>query len=41
MRLATFANESSKPRFGIVRGESIVDVLAAANALRLASRRPL
>ena len=36
MRLATFTDESSKPRFGIVRGESIVDVVAAANALHLA-----
>jgi acylpyruvate hydrolase len=33
MRLATFTDESSKPRFGIVRGESVV---AAANALHRA-----
>jgi hypothetical protein len=33
MRLATFIDESSKPRFGIVRGERIVDVVAAADAL--------
>ena len=36
MRLATFTDESSKQRFGIVRGESIVDVVAAANALHRA-----
>jgi acylpyruvate hydrolase len=36
MRLATFTDESSKPRFGIVRGESIVDVVAAADALHRA-----
>ena len=36
MRLATFTDESSKPRFGIVRGESVVEVVAAANALHLA-----
>ncbi len=34
MRLATFAGEFSEPRFGIVRGEQIVDVVAAANTLR-------
>src|SRR4051794_3938852 len=34
MRLATFARESSGPRFGILRGEHVVDVGAAANALR-------
>src|SRR3954453_12925584 len=34
MRLATFAGGSSGPRFGIVRGEHVVDVVAAANALR-------
>ena len=33
MRLATFADQSAKPRFGIVRGEDIIDVVAAANAL--------
>ena len=36
MRLATFIDESSKPRFGIVRGEGIVDVVAAADALHRA-----
>ena len=36
MRLATFTDESSKPRFGIVRGESVVEVVAAANALHRA-----
>jgi 2-keto-4-pentenoate hydratase/2-oxohepta-3-ene-1,7-dioic acid hydratase in catechol pathway len=34
MRLATFAEGSSGPRFGIVRGEQVMDVVAAANALR-------
>lgn len=34
MRLATFAEGSSGPRFGIVRGEHVIDVVAAANALR-------
>ena len=34
MRLATFADEFSGPRFGIVRGEQVIDVVAAANALR-------
>src|SRR5258708_17499201 len=35
MRLATFVDPSlgCEPRFGIVRGENIVDVVAAANAL--------
>jgi acylpyruvate hydrolase len=33
MRLATFADPSAKPRFGIVRGENIIDVVAAADAL--------
>ena len=33
MRLASFADQSGKPCFGIVRGEYIVDVVAAANAL--------
>ncbi|HEU0082948.1 MAG TPA: fumarylacetoacetate hydrolase family protein [Bradyrhizobium sp.] len=33
MRLATFAEGSSGPRFGIVRGERVIDVVAAANAL--------
>ena len=33
MRLATFTDEVSGPRFGIVRGEHVVDVVAAANAL--------
>ena len=30
MRLATFADECSGPRFGIVRGEQIIDVVSAA-----------
>jgi 2-keto-4-pentenoate hydratase/2-oxohepta-3-ene-1,7-dioic acid hydratase in catechol pathway len=34
MRLATFTDEFSGPRFGIVRGEHVVDVVAAAKALR-------
>jgi acylpyruvate hydrolase len=34
MRLATFAEGWSGPRFGIVRGEHVIDVVAAANALR-------
>src|SRR3954470_20327310 len=34
MRLATFAEGSSGPRFGIVRGDKVIDVVAAANALR-------
>jgi acylpyruvate hydrolase len=34
MRLATFADRSATPRFGIVRGDNIVDVVAAADALR-------
>src|SRR3954453_13200831 len=34
MRLATFAGGSSGPRFGMVRGEHVIDVVAAANALR-------
>jgi 2-keto-4-pentenoate hydratase/2-oxohepta-3-ene-1,7-dioic acid hydratase in catechol pathway len=34
MRLATFADQSGTPRFGIVRGDDIVDVVAAADALR-------
>ncbi len=34
MRLATFIDEFSGPRFGIVCGEQIIDVVAAANALR-------
>ena len=34
MRLATFAEGSSGPRFGIVRGDRVMDVVAAANALR-------
>jgi acylpyruvate hydrolase len=33
MRLATFTDGMSGPRFGIVRGEYVVDVVAAANAL--------
>ena len=33
MRLATFAGQSARPRFGIVRGDQVVDVEAAANAL--------
>jgi acylpyruvate hydrolase len=33
MRLATFAEGPSGPRFGIVRGEQVMDVVAAANAL--------
>src|SRR3981189_3302664 len=38
MRLATFVDPSlsSDARFGIVRGENIVDVVAAANALHRA-----
>jgi 2-keto-4-pentenoate hydratase/2-oxohepta-3-ene-1,7-dioic acid hydratase in catechol pathway len=34
MRLATFAGERSGPRFGIVHGENIIDVVAAANTLQ-------
>jgi len=34
MRLATFIEGSSGARFGIVRGERVLDVVAAANALR-------
>jgi acylpyruvate hydrolase len=34
MRLATFIEGSSGPRFGIVRGKRVLDVVAAANALR-------
>ena len=33
MRLATFADQSARPRFGILRGDQVVDVEAAANAL--------
>jgi 2-keto-4-pentenoate hydratase/2-oxohepta-3-ene-1,7-dioic acid hydratase in catechol pathway len=33
MRLATFDQPGAAPRFGIVRGEKIVDVVAAANTL--------
>mgnify|MGYP001551083529 CR=1 FL=1 len=33
MRLATFSHRTSGPRFGIVRGDRIVDVVAAAEAL--------
>jgi acylpyruvate hydrolase len=33
MRLATFDQPGGAPRFGIVRGEKIVDVVAAANTL--------
>src|SRR5690349_10181393 len=38
MRLATFVDpqKGNDPRFGIVRGEDIVDVVAAANALQRA-----
>ncbi len=38
MRLATFVDPHSgnEPRFGIVRGDHLVDVVAAANALRRA-----
>jgi acylpyruvate hydrolase len=38
MRLATFVDpqNGNDPRFGIVRGESVVDVVAAANALQRA-----
>jgi len=36
MRFATFTEASSYQRFGIVRGEDIVDVVAAANALHRA-----
>jgi 2-keto-4-pentenoate hydratase/2-oxohepta-3-ene-1,7-dioic acid hydratase in catechol pathway len=37
MRLATFVDPSnnSGPRFGVVRGERVIDVVAAANALHL------
>src|SRR5436305_14585434 len=34
MRLARFSEASSGPRFGLVRGEQIIDVIAAAHALR-------
>ena len=34
MRLATFTDGFSGPRFGIVRGEQIVDVVSVANTLR-------
>jgi 2-keto-4-pentenoate hydratase/2-oxohepta-3-ene-1,7-dioic acid hydratase in catechol pathway len=37
MRLATFSEGSSGPRFGIVRSERVLDVVTAAHALR----RPL
>jgi acylpyruvate hydrolase len=36
MRLATFADQSARPRFGILRGDQVVDVEAAANALHRA-----
>jgi 5-carboxymethyl-2-hydroxymuconate isomerase len=36
MRFASFTESSSTPRFGIVRGDHIVDVVAAANALHRA-----
>ena len=36
MRLATFVDQSPVPRFGIVRGDTIVDVVAAADALHRA-----
>jgi acylpyruvate hydrolase len=36
MRLATFTDQSSGPRFGIVRGDHVVDVVTAANALHRA-----
>ena len=36
MRLASFTEGSSKPRFGIVRGDNIIDVVAAADALHRA-----
>src|ERR1700722_3154233 len=36
MRLASFTEGSSKPRFGIVRGDNIIDVVAAAAALHRA-----
>ena len=32
MRLATFTDESLEPRFGVVRGEKVFDVVAAAGA---------
>ena len=32
MRLATFTDESSEPRFGVVRGDKVFDVVAAAGA---------
>ncbi len=36
MRLASFTKGSSKPRFGIVRGVNIIDVVAAADVLHRA-----
>jgi 2-keto-4-pentenoate hydratase/2-oxohepta-3-ene-1,7-dioic acid hydratase in catechol pathway len=33
MRLATFTDESLEPRFGVVRGEKVFDVVAIAGAL--------
>src|SRR5580704_12305905 len=36
MRLASFTEGSSKPRFGIVRGDDIIDVVAAADVLHRA-----
>ena len=35
MRLATFS-DGANPRFGIVRGDRLIDVVAAADALRIA-----
>jgi 2-keto-4-pentenoate hydratase/2-oxohepta-3-ene-1,7-dioic acid hydratase in catechol pathway len=36
MRLATFTHGASQPRFGIVRGDVVVDVVAAADVLHQA-----
>src|SRR3954470_8360968 len=36
MRLATFSEGISGPRFGVVRGEHVIDIVAAANKLRRA-----
>ena len=35
MRLATFS-DGANPRFGIVGGDRLIDVVAAADALRIA-----
>lgn len=34
MRLATFSERESGPRFGVVRDEHVIDIVAAANKLR-------